>query len=83
MPFPCICTRSLSVVGKGVSRLPAELTDQWLDGLPLVKVGPDSVHYTGRQLTATTRLYAGKMEQDDPVEEYKVGEGQRGGQALF
>ena len=55
-----------------LSRLPSQLTDDWLKTLPLVKQPLDSVHYTGRQLQTALKQLRLVMDRDDPIEEYKV-----------
>ena len=55
-----------------MSRLPSQLTDDWLKTLPLVKQPVDSLHYTGRQLQNALKQLRLVMDRDDPIEEYKV-----------
>lgn len=61
------------VLGKvhPTSRLPSEISDSWLRSLPLATSPPESVHYTGRQLQNTMKNLMVKMDEDEPVEEYK------------
>ena len=55
-----------------LSRLPSQISDDWLKTLPLVKQPVDTVHYCGRQLQNTLKQLRSMMDRDDPIEEYKV-----------
>jgi len=57
---------------KQFSRLPSEISDIWLESLPLVKPPTDSVHYRDKQLQAIIKQLRSRLDNDDPLEEYKV-----------
>lgn len=53
-------------------RLPSQINDAWLQTLILATVPSHSVHYKDKQLQASIRQLMTMINQDDPVEEYKV-----------
>ena len=57
---------------KQFSRLPQEISENWLESLPLVKPPADSVHYRGKQLQSVIKQLSARLDNDDPLEEYKV-----------
>ena len=75
MMFSSSVSSSVISGRRTLSRLPSQLTDDWLETLPLVKQPLDSVHYTGRQLQSTLKQLRLVMDRDDPIEEYKVRTG--------
>lgn len=54
-----------------LTRLPSNISDEWLRSLPLVSPPADSLHYSGRQLQTCVKQLRNKIERDDPVEEHK------------
>ncbi|CAH1795007.1 unnamed protein product [Owenia fusiformis] len=53
-----------------ISAVTEKLTDDWLDNMEIVKT-VDGRLYSGRALENTIGQLKGKIEQDDPIEEYK------------
>ncbi len=55
-----------------MARLPPHVDDSWLASVSLVQLPDGSVHYRDKQLASTIKQLRKRLEQDDPMDEYKV-----------